>query len=139
MRIGKKRGYRNKAISSLNSSVRSDDKLFKVRFCFCRKLRCRLYGSTEGAYSKLSELERLLSEGDTDNCDAPNNTEQEMSEHKLKSAKDKPNDISYGMRSEVGLNLLTHRPEGKLSELECLNAEGDTDNGNTPTDTDAEP
>ena len=104
--------------------------------CFFQKL---VNGSTEGECTKLSELEALLAEGDTDDGDAPDNTGEEEAESNAESTKDEPDDIGDGMLTEVAIYSLAEGGKRELSHLEALLTEGNTDDGDAPDDTQEEP
>ena len=51
-------------------------------------------GCSEGECSKLCKLEALLTEGDTDNGDAPDDSREEEAKPKAKAAEDKPENVA---------------------------------------------
>ena len=96
-------------------------------------------GCSEGESSKLSKLEALLTEGDTDNGDAPDKTCESEAEAKAEAAEYEPDDIRDGVAAEVAVYGSAEGPERKLSKLEALLTEGDTDDGDAPDEAEEEP
>ena len=89
----------------------------------------------EGECAKLSELEALLSCGDTDQSDAKNYAYKEIADAESKAAEDEPDYVSDGVGTEVGVNGLAEGGKAKASKLEALLTEGNTDKSDAPDDT----
>ena len=93
--------------------------------------------SSVGLESKLSELEALLTEGDTYEGNAECNAEYEVNGCKNDAAKNSEDEVEKGTLSSEN-NSLTEGLKYKLSELEVLLAEGDTYEGNAECKTENE-
>ena len=89
--------------------------------------------STEGLECKLSELEALLTEGDTYKGNAEYDTKYEVEDAEDFATKDEEEEVKEGALS-CKYNSLTEGLEYKLSHLEVLLAEGDTDEGHAECD-----
>ena len=87
----------------------------------------------------MRKLEALSAKGDTDDSDAKNERDNEVSKGKCKSAEYEPNKVCKRMCTEVTVYMLTEGCKHEAAHLEALNAEGDTYNGNAPNDTEKRP
>ena len=101
-------------------------------FLFCMFLR---NGCAEGECSKLSQLECLLAKGDTDDGNAEDQADKQISDRHSKAAEEEPDHVCDGVRAEVAVDGLAEGGENKACHLERLSAEGDTDDGNAPKQT----
>ena len=103
------------------------------------KLTQLVDGCTEGSKGVTSELEALLSKGNTDDGNAPDNAEDPLEYCEEETAEYKPERVSNGMLLEVGLNSLAEGPDCEHSELEALKTYRNTYKCYAPNYTDKEP
>ena len=85
--------------------------------------------SAKGLEGKLSELEALLTEGNTDKSNAKNYAKNTVNKAEDHTAENVEKNIEQGTLSFVNNNLAKGL-ENKLSKLEVLLTEGDTYKGN---------
>jgi hypothetical protein len=85
--------------------------------------------SAEGLEGELSELEALLTEGDTYKSNAKCYTKYEVEDAEYLTAKKEEEEVKHGALS-VEYNSLAEGLEDELSHLEPLLTEGDTYEGN---------
>ena len=89
--------------------------------------------STEGGQGKLCNLEKLFSERNTDDGNAPEYADQEISEGHDDAEKDQPDDIGKGGRCPAAVdNFLAERTEGHAGKFEALPAIRDADDRDAP-------
>lgn len=86
--------------------------------------------SAEGLEGELSELEALLTEGDTYESNAKYYAKYEVEDAEYLTAKKEEEEVEEGALS-IEYNALAEGLENKLSHLEPLLTEGDTYEGNT--------
>ena len=98
-----------------------------MRFLYSVGKLCN--SSAEGLEGKLSELEALLTEGDTYKGNAECNTKYEVKDCEYDTAEDVPKYVEEGALS-IENYALAEGEKHKLSHLEVLLTEGDTDEGN---------
>ena len=98
-----------------------------------------LNGCTEGNRCERSQLEALFAEGDADDGDAPEDACKKVGNCKTDAAQEEPDDVGDRVLAEVSGNRFAEGPKSECSQLKCLLAEGNTDDGNTPNKTDEEP
>lgn len=91
--------------------------------------------STEGRERQLRNFEKLLSEGDPHDGDAPENAETQVPERHPEAEEDQPDHI--GQRGDCPAavsDILPERAEGQGRELEALFSVGDPDDAEAPED-----
>ena len=93
--------------------------------------------SAEGLEGKLSELEALLTEGDTNEGNAESYAKYKVEDAEDLSAKKEEEEVEEGALS-VEYNALAEGLENKLSHLEPLLTEGDTYKSNAESKTENE-
>ena len=93
--------------------------------------------SAEGLEGKLSELEALLTEGDTNEGNAESYAKYKVEDAEDLSAKKEEEEVEEGALS-VEYNALAEGLENKLSHLEPLLTEGDTYKSNADNKTEIE-
>ena len=93
--------------------------------------------SAEGLEGKLSELEALLTEGDTNEGNAESYAKYKVEDAEDLSAKKEEEEVEEGALS-VEYNALAEGLENKLSHLEPLLTEGDTYKSNAENKTENE-
>ena len=92
-------------------------------------------GCAEGECSKLSQLECLLAKGNTDDGNAEDQADENIAKSHSETAEDEPDHVCDGVRAEVAVDGSAEGGENKACHLECLFAEGDTDDGDAPKQT----
>ena len=90
------------------------------------------YSSAEGAKRKSRKLKALLTEGNADDGNAPQNSRQYKSNGQLPAAKDDPNNVGNGVLGKIGVDPCSKWPKAYPCQLEALNSEGNADDGDTP-------
>ena len=89
----------------------------------------------EGREGELRDLEKLLSERDADDGDAPQQTDQRVAERHRQSEEDQPDDVRERRdRAAAVAHLFSERPERQRREFEALQAVGNADDGDAPDD-----
>ena len=94
--------------------------IFRIKLCD---------NSAEGAESKLRKLEALLTKGNSNDGNAENYAKNAVEETEDHTAKNVENKVEGGTSSLVN-DGLAKGLENKLSKLEVLLTEGNTDNSN---------
>ena len=80
----------------------------------------------------MGELEVLLAEGDADDGDIEQAAEEHMREPNPNTANEEPEDIHSGVQTAAGgllLHLRAKGPQSQESELQRLQTEGDSNDG----------
>jgi len=92
------------------------------------------YDCAEGEEGKCAKLEALLTEGDTDDGEAKNNTNEQVYESKLRTAEEDPDKVHNGVAVKVGLHTASEGPDSVASDLDILKTERNKDNGRAQSD-----
>jgi len=109
-------------------------------FCAIQNvLRELLDGSTKRCESKLRQLEALFTKGDTDDGNAVDDAREEEAERQEQTAEDDPDYVCNGVLAKIRINIGAEGPNRNASHLECLLAEGNTNDGDAPQKANEEP
>ena len=88
---------------------------------------------------ELHKLECLQTERNTDDGNATNNSRKEITDCQFPTEKNEPNHVHDGMLFKLHSDILAKRSEVHRCEFEALDAERDTDNGDTKQKSEQEP
>ena len=86
----------------------------------------------EGSQGDMSELEVLLAEGDANDGDIEQAAKEHVREPNPDAANKEPEDVHCGVQTSAGgflLHLRAKGPQSQESELQRLQTEGDSDDG----------
>lgn len=87
---------------------------------------------SEGSQGDMGELEVLFAEGDANNGDIEQASEEHVREPNPNTADEEPENVHCGVQTAAGgllLHLRAKGPQSQESELQRLQTEGDSDDG----------
>lgn len=92
----------------------------------------------EGCQSQFCEFETLQTEGNTNDRDAPEQTQEQEEQRREETAENYPNNVCDRVLTEMPFYVRTERPNEQTCKFERLQTERNTDDGDTPKDTQEE-